>query len=121
MSQANKIQPVDDAVSVSREERKHTIELDLILFERRGRCFVRYYNNSLAELNNGYIRLYEGDATKAHPRDSIASIRDTEKLGDGWDTGKSWGSGYSAGWTANDVNQDQVLVFATPVTKRSAE
>ncbi|RUL70476.1 hypothetical protein EKH80_20590 [Dyella choica] len=91
-----------------------TYSWNLLLYEYQGMCYIAYTTTAPFRAQQGQLMLYSG-SPPANPQDCIAWTWDSNPSP--FNTGKPWGSGYSAGWIAQQSpNGPYTYVAATGVT-----
>ncbi|WP_266169021.1 hypothetical protein [Dyella subtropica] len=84
------------------------------LYEYQGNCYISYATSAPFRAQQGQLQLYSG-APPANPQQGIAYTWDSNASP--FNTGKPWGSGYSAGWIAQQSpNGPYTYVATTGVT-----
>lgn len=96
----------------------------ITLFEQNGTCHVRMINSSLWRPQESQLILCEGEASLNNkvsskwwqPTSCSVPAENLIMADNVWDTGKPWGSNYSAAMIAQNCCNDYLLVTSTQVT-----
>jgi len=97
-----------------------TFNFSVSLYETRGHCFLGW-STSYPGIVRLAVAIYAG-APPANPQAWINATEVTNQASGSWDTGQTWGSGYSGALLGvNAANNAWIYIgIATPVTKSSS-